>query len=124
MSRRGRVRAASYLAAHRRTVVVPDSSTQSLGSSQDKGEFPVHIGNYNRVCLVAALTGLSVLAGPSLVTAAPSTAQPSATRERMVVVPKTAADFDALRAQVQRAGGLIVKDLRSAGVLVVTGTAH
>jgi subtilisin family serine protease len=80
----------------------------------------VHIGKQSRL-LVAAVTCLSVLAGPSLVSAAPSTAQPSGTRERMVVVPKTAADFDALRAQVQRAGGSIVKELRGAGVLVVTG---
>ena len=82
----------------------------------------MHIGKHSRF-LVAALTGLSILAAPSIVTAAPSAAQSSGTRERMVVVPKTAADFDALRAQVQRAGGSIVKDLRGAGVLVVTGPA-
>ena len=82
----------------------------------------MHLRKQSRL-LVAALSGLSVLAAPSIVVAAPSTAQSSAPRERMVVVPKTDADVDALRAQVQRAGGSIVKDLRDAGVLVVTGPA-
>src|SRR5688572_20601676 len=55
--------------------------------------------------------------------AAPSAAQSSGARERMVIVPKTTADFDALRAQVQRGGGTVLKELRAAGVLVATGPA-
>src|SRR5262245_45074472 len=57
-----------------------------------------------------------------MVAAAP-TAEAANGRDRFIVVAKSDADYDALRADVERAGGSVVKDIRDSGLLVVTGAS-
>jgi subtilisin family serine protease len=69
---------------------------------------------------IGALLLLAMLAGPSLAAAAPQ-ADAAAGKERFIVVARSGADYDNLRAAVQKAGGSVVKDMRDGGMLVATG---
>jgi len=65
---------------------------------------------------------LALILPPSLVAAAPA-ADAQGARERFIVVAKSEADHDAIRAQVQRSGAQVVRDLRSDRLLVVNGAS-
>jgi subtilisin family serine protease len=69
---------------------------------------------------IGALLLLTMLAGPSLAAAAPP-ADAAGNKERFIVVARSAADYDNLRAAVEKAGGSVVKDMREGGMLVATG---
>ena len=57
---------------------------------------------------------LTMLGAPSLAMAAQDAQRQSGdANERVIVVARSDADYDALRADVQRAGGSIVSDIRS-----------
>ena len=71
------------------------------------------------VLLLVAMVG-----APSLATAATTSGQSQggSETERVIVVARSDAEYDALRSEVERAGGSIAKDIRSGGMLVATGT--
>src|SRR5262245_53906108 len=70
--------------------------------------------------LALGVLSLAMLGAPSLVVAA-QTEDAAAGTERFIVVARSDADYDNLRAAVQRAGGSVVKDMRDGGMLVATG---
>jgi subtilisin family serine protease len=77
---------------------------------------------------ISALLPLAMLSAPSLVTAAPgpeTTTAPAAqalakgSPDQYIVVARSDADYDNLRATAQRAGASVVKDIREGGMFVV-----
>ena len=70
---------------------------------------------------IGALLPLAMLAVPSLATAAP-TAQTTGSADRYIVVARSDADYDNLRAAAQRAGASVVQDIREGGMFVVNAT--
>jgi subtilisin family serine protease len=56
------------------------------------------------------------------VAGAPQAARPRVNNKRFLVVARTEADVEALRAEVATAGGTVVHDLRQIGALAVSGT--
>ena len=79
------------------------------------------LGMFRRLNRLAfGVLSLAVLGGPSMA-AASQTVDAAAGKERFIVVARSDADYDRLRAAVQRAGGSVVKDMRDGGMLVATG---
>jgi subtilisin family serine protease len=67
--------------------------------------------------MCAILLSLNFAVAPSIALAAP----PGPDDERYIVVAKSDADYDSLRAEVQQRGGRVVKEMREVGTLVVLG---
>jgi subtilisin family serine protease len=78
-------------------------------------------GRYVRLA-IGALLPLATLAVPSLATAAPTAAQTAGSTDRYIVVARSDADYDNLRAAAQRAGASVVQDIREGGMFVVNAT--
>jgi subtilisin family serine protease len=70
---------------------------------------------------IGLLIFLSMLGGPTLATAA-VTADAASPADRLIVIARSDADYDSLRAAVVKAGGTVLNDMRASGMIVVKGT--